>query len=301
MKIYFLPFTLITLFAFLFVSCEKEEAPDAAFSATEGSSTNTAVTINFTDNSSNSPSDWLWTFEGGTPATSTEKNPTVTYTSNGTFDVTLEVTNDGGSNQVTMMDYINIVKFNNPTHTDIDITINSKDKTIPVDDYVLFASIDNTTVNIDAETHGSTNSGDVIGLWITWTGPVDLNEFSLWDLNVAEDIVFFYVTNTGSADFNSFVVNVGHSEYEIAQNIIIPHNSNPTATGYYHAINQMEVEASNSSTSISWVEGIQFNLPGETNQSINLDDKKKNTKETKEEKQKVLDPNVGNIYQTGVK
>jgi len=33
-----------------------------------------------------------WTFEGGTPATSTASNPVVTYSSTGTFDVTLKVT-----------------------------------------------------------------------------------------------------------------------------------------------------------------------------------------------------------------
>ena len=32
-------------------------------------------TINFTDETSGSPTEWLWTFEGGTPETSTEKNP----------------------------------------------------------------------------------------------------------------------------------------------------------------------------------------------------------------------------------
>ncbi|MBQ3991265.1 MAG: PKD domain-containing protein, partial [Bacteroidales bacterium] len=35
--------------------------------------------VTFTDLSTNMPTSWSWTFEGGTPATSTEQNPTVTY------------------------------------------------------------------------------------------------------------------------------------------------------------------------------------------------------------------------------
>jgi hypothetical protein len=39
------------------------------------------------------PLTWLWHFEGGTPATSTEQNPTVTYAKPGKYRVSLTVTN----------------------------------------------------------------------------------------------------------------------------------------------------------------------------------------------------------------
>ncbi|MCF8246432.1 MAG: choice-of-anchor B family protein [Saprospiraceae bacterium] len=48
-------------------------------------------TIQFFD-SSDTTFLWEWTFEGGTPATSTEQNPTVVYNTPGTFDVSLTVT-----------------------------------------------------------------------------------------------------------------------------------------------------------------------------------------------------------------
>jgi PKD repeat protein len=41
---------------------------------------------------------WQWTFEGGTPATSTLQNPTVSFTTLGSHTVTLTVTNVYGSN-----------------------------------------------------------------------------------------------------------------------------------------------------------------------------------------------------------
>lgn len=51
--------------------------------------------VNFTDLSTSATS-WLWTFEGGTPSTSTDQNPTITYNTVGEYDVTLEVS-DGTS------------------------------------------------------------------------------------------------------------------------------------------------------------------------------------------------------------
>jgi len=66
--------------------------------------------ISFTDLSLGDPISWLWTFEGGTPASSTDQNPMgVLYSSAGEFDVSLEVTGVTGSNSFTMPDYITIV------------------------------------------------------------------------------------------------------------------------------------------------------------------------------------------------
>lgn len=49
---------------------------------------------------------WEWTFEGGTPATSTEQNPTVQYESSGIFDVSLKVTNALGEHTYTSQQHI---------------------------------------------------------------------------------------------------------------------------------------------------------------------------------------------------
>lgn len=49
-------------------------------------------TVQFTDQSVGDPTSWNWTFEGGTPSTSTQQNPVVTYSTPGVYDVTLVVT-----------------------------------------------------------------------------------------------------------------------------------------------------------------------------------------------------------------
>jgi len=67
--------------------------------------------IQFTDNSSNNVIGWLWTFEGGNPATSTEQNPIVIYTTPGIYDVSLIVSAEAGDSEVIYEDLIEIVGF----------------------------------------------------------------------------------------------------------------------------------------------------------------------------------------------
>ncbi|MFC2151064.1 C1 family peptidase [Bacteroidota bacterium] len=66
-------------------------------------------TINFSDASANNPTSWSWTFEGGTPSTSTSQNPTVTYNTLGTYDVSLTVTNAEGNDTEIKTNYISVV------------------------------------------------------------------------------------------------------------------------------------------------------------------------------------------------
>ena len=66
------------------------------------------TTISFNDLSTNDPTEWLWEFEGGTPQTSTEQNPTVVYNMGGNFDVRLTARNGAGENVVLKTDLISI-------------------------------------------------------------------------------------------------------------------------------------------------------------------------------------------------
>jgi PKD repeat protein len=66
----------------------------------------TGSSIVFTDLSSQTPTQWAWSFPGGTPATSTLQKPTVTYNTAGTYDVTLTATNLMGSGTLTKTGYI---------------------------------------------------------------------------------------------------------------------------------------------------------------------------------------------------
>lgn len=64
--------------------------------------------IKFFDQSTLFPTSWNWTFQGGTPATSSVKNPTVTWAAAGTYSVALTANNINGPGSITKLGYITI-------------------------------------------------------------------------------------------------------------------------------------------------------------------------------------------------
>ncbi len=83
-------------------------APPMAEFIASTTTINVGDSVTFTDLSANNPTSWDWTFEGGTPGTSTDQNPTVTYNTVGTFDVTLVASNAQGSDTETKVNYITV-------------------------------------------------------------------------------------------------------------------------------------------------------------------------------------------------
>lgn len=80
--------------------------------------------INFTDQSVGSPNSWEWTFEGAEPASSNLQNPSgITYQTQGTYNVTLTVSNDNGSNTVVKEDYISVSPDGVATINESDFTV----------------------------------------------------------------------------------------------------------------------------------------------------------------------------------
>ena len=76
-------------------------------------------TVNFTDLSTNMPTSWSWSFNGGTPTTSTQQNPSIVYNTPGTYDVSLTATNSIGSGTETKTAYITVTP---PTYCDASAT-----------------------------------------------------------------------------------------------------------------------------------------------------------------------------------
>lgn len=64
--------------------------------------------VHFMDNSTGNVASWNWTFEGGSPATSTEQNPVVTYDKTGSYSVTLTVGDGQATSTITREAYVNV-------------------------------------------------------------------------------------------------------------------------------------------------------------------------------------------------
>ena len=104
--------------------------------------------VNFFDRSTNEPTSWQWTFEGGTPETSTEQNPVVTYSEKGTFAVTLVVSNLAGEDAKTETKYISVV-------TDVE--------DFAVDNVSVYPNPTSSILNIEAENLVSVTILDMSG------------------------------------------------------------------------------------------------------------------------------------------
>jgi len=103
----------------------------------------TGTSIQFYDLSTHNPTSWSWTFTGGTPATSTAQNPSITYSSPGTYAVTLQATNSVGAGTIeTKTGYITI--YATPTAACTNSVTNPGNFGHSISN-VTFANINNTT------------------------------------------------------------------------------------------------------------------------------------------------------------
>ena len=111
-----LKFTIVILLAIV-SGCGSDEDDNGGPTPTPGIFADFTVdknsiieqeTVLFSDLSVGEPASWAWTFEGGTPATSTEKNPIITYNNKGLFNVTLKASNGQGSSTKTKKNFIEV-------------------------------------------------------------------------------------------------------------------------------------------------------------------------------------------------
>jgi PKD repeat protein len=66
--------------------------------------------VQFYDISAGFPENFTWTFPGGSPAASTLKNPLVTYSEPGVYDVTLAISHQNGQASATFSNFITVVQ-----------------------------------------------------------------------------------------------------------------------------------------------------------------------------------------------
>jgi PKD repeat protein len=145
------------------VTIVAPQAPIADFTA-DNTTIIKGESVQFTDTSLNYPTSWSWTFEGGTPAASTDQNPIVTYDEVGVYSVSLTVSNSAGSDTKTVDDYITV----NPPplifETGILTDVGSTWQTVPLqntyDSMVVVCSSDLGDSDYPAVTRVQNASGD---------------------------------------------------------------------------------------------------------------------------------------------
>lgn len=71
-------------------------------------------TVHFTDLSLGSPTIWNWTFNGGTPLSSTMQNPSIVYNTPGVYTVALSISSPNGNGSISKTNYISVGALPSP-------------------------------------------------------------------------------------------------------------------------------------------------------------------------------------------
>lgn len=145
-------------------------------------------TCTFTDQTAGSPTAWSWSFPGGTPATSTVQNPVVTYSTTGTYSVTLTSTNAFGTDVETKTNYITVT---NPVYCEASSVNNAYERITNVQmgsinnasewsnytDYTALSTIVTAaTASPITITIGNSYSDDQVLVWVDWNQDGDFTD-----------------------------------------------------------------------------------------------------------------------------
>ncbi|MFN8368365.1 MAG: PKD domain-containing protein [Candidatus Kapaibacterium sp.] len=133
------------------------EGPVANFTANK-TTICVGESITFTDASSNNPTSFLWTINGAVPSISTSSVFTATFSTAGTYNVTLIVTNAQGRDSTTKVNYITVVQPPSTAYTASKTSACSGDSiilTAPVGMASYRWSTNETTQSIVLKTVGS--------------------------------------------------------------------------------------------------------------------------------------------------
>lgn len=161
------------------------------------------------DNSQFFPDTWLWYFGDGN--TSTDENPMHTYTQNGTYSLSLVVTNAFGTDSITLVDAVTISLTNN-IPTSANCSPSTLDQTLGFG--VTQLNLNGQTVNSSNGTAGyedltctlfQLDEGGTYQMDVTVAGPAD-NHVAAWiDYNADGDFttdekIFSQVTGTTASE-----------------------------------------------------------------------------------------------------
>ncbi|MBL7726202.1 MAG: PKD domain-containing protein, partial [Dinghuibacter sp.] len=177
------------------------QAPTAQFTSniTSGCA---PIIVQFTDQSTNGPTGWLWDFGNG--VTSTLQNPVATYFNPGTYTVTLTASNASGSNTTVQTGYITVhdkptVAFvANDTTGCTPFVVQFTDQSTPGSGTItgwLWDFGDGTTSTLQNPQHAYTNTG-----FFTVTLRAT-NSFGCF--NVFSRIQYIEIVNGVNADFTN--------------------------------------------------------------------------------------------------
>ncbi len=240
--------------------------------------------VRFSDISKGKPTEWIWTFQGGNPETSTAQNPKVIYEAPGIYSVVLTIKNERGTDTEAKDGYITVrnprtdLVFRNNVFTDVNLTLEGDTRTLAAGDSITFNDFEGFETTYSAETSGKSTQGLIVGLAIYWQEKIVLNGTKMVvDLDLAKDYFYLYITNNGEHHLAPLYVNFGLPEQTI-DNVVMQANGTRYQIGYYRAFSETVIRANwmdDPTLFTKWVQGTDFSLPFSKNQVVYLTNRSK--------------------------
>lgn len=232
--------------------CSAPQAPVANFVA-NATTVNPGTTVNFTDQSSNSPTSWTWAVSPGTGwafaggSTATTQNPQITFNTVGQYTVTLTASNAVGSDQEVKTNYITVTSSTAPCTAASTIgcangdgneyiagvTLNTLNNTSNCSTYTAGTQTttltkgSNYTVAVTTAIVGSTNSAyvnDELAVWIDFNNDLDFND-------VGERIAYSIATASAFTTSFNFTVPAGAASGTVKMRVRIHYSGSDVGEG----------------------------------------------------------------------
>ena len=189
-------------------------------------------TVNFT-NQSTGASSYSWTFEGGTPSTSTDENPSVVYNTPGIYDVTLVATAGSESETLTITDMITVndIPAQPDTPTGETVTCQSNGYVYTTNEVTYADTYTWEVLPADAGTiSGTTYEGDFFAA-SDWTGDYTIKVKA--SNSCGESIFSAELSCTLNASPSEFNLSSGGDACEGGEGVEITLDGSETGVDYY--------------------------------------------------------------------
>lgn len=217
--------------------------------------------IEFIDDSYHNVSGWTWTFTGGSPSSSTQQNPTVTYSTPGTYTVALTATDGSTSVSETKTSYITVL----PNGRSLPIMEGFESITVPDGDWTV---IDNNNNAWQVSSAAGATGSKSLKLSNTTSTDGDIDEFVSNNIdlsNVTDLELSFKYAFVRKSSANTDVLQVSASNdcgesWNVRKNISGTQLPTGTTTGSSYtpsAADWEEVTITNISSSY-WIENFRF-------------------------------------------
>jgi lysyl endopeptidase len=173
---------------------------------------NPGQTVTFTDQSTNTPTSWLWAISPATgwtftTGTTTSQNPVVTFNTVGQYTITLTATNASGSDQEIKTNYITVTSATAPCTAASTIGCATGD----ANEYIAGVQLNTLSNTSNCSTYTSGSTTTTLSKGSAYTATITTAIVGTTTTAYVDDELAIWIDYNGDLDFNDAGEQVGYS------------------------------------------------------------------------------------------